>query len=116
MSRAEIALRAEAFDGFEQWCHDNGHRSDVVASGEAAEADDALAGYVRHLFRQGATIGKAKRVLFYARSQRGALRDALSTSWDVVTQWEVDEPGESRVPLPRAGYAAGIALLHVERG
>ena len=72
--------------------------------------DIALAAYVRHLLRHGATIGKAKRVLFYAQSQRGALRRALPTSWDVVTQWEVDEPGESRVPLPRAGYAAGIAL------
>ena len=62
MSREEFALRAEAFDGFEQWCHDNRDRSDVVFNGEADEADDALAGYVRHLFRQGATLGKAKLI------------------------------------------------------
>ena len=110
MSREELALRAEAFAGFERWCHDNGARSDVVFTGEPDEADIALVGYERHLFRQGATIGKAKRVLFYARKQRSALRHALPTSWDVVTQWELDEPGDSRVPLPRAGYGAEVAL------
>ena len=62
MSREEFALRAEAFDGFEQWCHEHGDPSDVVFTGEADVADDALAGYVRHLFRQGATLGKAKLI------------------------------------------------------
>ena len=51
VSREELALRAEAFAGFERWCHDNGARSDVVFTGEPDEADVALVGYVRHLFR-----------------------------------------------------------------
>ena len=57
-----MCVRLATFDGFEQWCHDNVDRSDVVFNGEADEADDALAGYVRHLFRQGATLGKAKLI------------------------------------------------------
>ena len=80
----------------------------LMARGPEATGE-ALADYGAALFRGGATRNDYVSCLTAVVGMRRAWRSMMTEAWDVVTEWEAAEPGGSRVPLPLAGFRAGVA-------
>jgi len=110
VSPEERGRRGEALGRFVAWSCECGAPRAVVTAWAIPQLDRLLRDYVQHLFRQGAAVGEAKRVLFAAQRERRPLKGNLPESWEAVSEWESEEPSGTHVPLPRRAYAAAVAL------
>ena len=110
VTAGERRLRATAASEFEAYLSTQGVVFDVASLPTAAVAGRFLGDYGQMLFDSGQSRSRFVRAVLAVADAHRDWRRSLQEAWDVVAAWEIEEPGRSRIPLPRSAFEAGLAV------
>ena len=69
-----------------------------------------LQDFGQSLFAHGRSLGDYRETINAVAGLRRSWRSLLTGAWDLVTEWQMYEPVDHHVPLPKVVFRAGIAV------
>ena len=110
ISEAEQRHRARARGEFDTFLQERGSPFTVATLPSPEVAAGLLGDYGDELYAEGRPRSVYVRAVLAVVDVYRGWRRCLQEAWDVAAAWELREPGRNRVPLPRAGFEAGLAV------
>ena len=75
-----------------------------------------LRDFGQSLFERGRSLGNYCETINAVAGLRRGWRSLLTAAWDLVSEWQMYEPVDHHVPLPKVVFRAGIAVVSSARG